>query len=178
MEYTNLEFYNGLLEPIIKSIVKGISYEWILMNSNLYIMADDCILYIINLETKVDNNICLSSKEKNNIFGKAYNIIAQAHINNIIYDNPELDKDPKFMELATAKSSAGAGFYYIDTALYTTFIPVFNGLPYLTKGDKVGVKLYEIEKNKILVNMTVFKKKLCCSYDLYYYIINVNRPIR
>jgi hypothetical protein len=99
--------------------------------------------------------------------------------NNKIFENDNLREDQKFEECINVNATDGATFYFMNANNNTTpFIPVFSGLPILNKNDKLKIELYDCNNHNVLVRMIIFKKKLNIPYDLYYKILDVNRPIR
>lgn len=180
------------LKPYIAEIKKSGAgrYEGVLYQSNLYILVENSVLYIMDLSTLVDpgftytfNNISIdtSTDAPSNLnpyykYAEIQSIIS--HTSNMVYHDPDLQDDPKFMALVTAKASDGAGFYFINTSINTIFTTVFPGLPSIQKTDSVGIKVYNIGDGKLLINYTVFKKKLKVTYEIFYKIINVNCPLR
>lgn len=186
MENNNIDYILEFLKPYIKSMVAAGDYQAYLYQSTLYILVDNAAIFSMNLSTMVDPNFCISLDSKglcqNNIFVYQKMIEVKSiisHTNNtLVYEDPVLMEDPKFVKLANAKASDGAGWYFMNTSIATIFIPVFLGLPSIKKQDQVGIKVYYIGDNKFMIHYNVFKKKLGTSYDLYYQILNVNCPLR
>ena len=187
----NLDDLIMFIKPYIQGMAKSVSAEILLVNGILYMLADNSVVYTMDLSTKVGperyrlhyetGNITpveTDGRISNDLIVKVNQCLSDVHPNNMIFENPDLDQDEKFMEMAFAKASAGASFYFINTKLYPTFIPVFTGFPLLNKGDKIGLKVYDIGNYKLLVNYTIFKKKFGSSYDMFFHILNVNRPLR
>jgi len=180
------------IKPFIAEATKtgGGRYEGVLYQSYLYILVEGAVLYKIDLSGSVDpmitfpfNNMTitdgiLSPNNMNPYYKYAEINSIISHTSNMVYHDPDLQDDPNFMALATAKASEGAGFYFINTSISTICTTVFPGLPYLQKSDSVGLKVYNIGDGKLLINYTVFKKKLKVAYEIYYKIINVNCPLR
>lgn len=182
----------NFIKPFVAEAAKtgADRYEGVLYQSYLYIFVEGSVLYKMNLTGLVDpsitfpfNNATISNGivAPNNMapyykYAEINSIIS--HTNNMVYHDPDLQDDPKFMALATAKASDGAGFYFINTSIATICTTVFPGLPSLQKSDSVGIKVYNLTDGKLLINYTVFKKKLKVAYEIYYKIINVNCPLR
>ena len=180
------------LKPYIVEVKKSGAgrYEGVLYQSYLYILVENSVLYVMDLTTLVDpaftyafNNVSIDTGIVAPINMNPYYKYADlqsiiSHTSNMVYHDPDLQDDPKFMALATAKASDGAGFYFINTSIATIFTTVFPGLPSLQKTDAVGLKVYDIGEGKLLINYTVFKKKLKVTYEIFYKIINVNCPLR
>jgi hypothetical protein len=181
------------LKPYIAEATKtGASrYEGILYQSYLYILVENTVLYKMDLSAVVDPNISyyFNNETINNgsnpvgsnmgpyyKYAEINSIIS--HTSNMVYHDPDLQDDPKFMAMATAKASEGAGFYFINTSIATVCTTVFPGLPSLQKSDSVELKVYNVGDGKLLINYTIFKKKLKVTYDIFYKIINVNCPLR
>lgn len=180
------------IKPYITEATKtgGARYEGVLYQSYLYILVEGAVLYKMDLNGLVDptmtfpfNNLTISDGilSPNNMnpyykYAEINSIIS--HTSNMVYHDPDLQDDPNFMAMATAKASDGAGFYFINTSIAAICTTVFPGLPSLQKSDSVGLKVYNIGDGKLLINYTVFKKKLKVAYEIYYKIINVNCPLR
>lgn len=182
-----IDFLSGYISGMIKSTYCRVT----LSNGILYVMADYSVIYMIDLSNKIDRSTYMefefdagkafnvvTHKNNNEVTIKANQCLSVIHSNNMVYENPNLLEDPKFTELVFAKAGEGAGFYFINTSIYPTFIPVFNGFPALNKADTVGIRVFDIGNYKLMVNYTVYKKKFGCSYDMYFNILNVNRPLR
>ena len=180
------------LKPYIAEVKKSGAgrYEGVLYQSKLYVLVENSVLYIMDLSTLVDpaftyafNNVSIDTGIDAPINMNPYYKYAEicstiSHTSNMVYHDPDLQDDQNFMALATAKASDGAGFYFINTSIATIFTTVFPGLPSLQKTDSVGIKVYDIGDGKLLINYTVFKKKLKVTYEIFYKIINVNCPLR
>ncbi len=180
------------IKPFITEATKtgGGLYEGVLYQSYLYILVEGAVLYKIDLSGLVDPAITFPFDRltisdgiltRNNMtpyykYAEINSIIS--HTSNMVYHDPDLQDDPKFMAMATAKASEGAGFYFINTSIATVCTTVFPGLPSLQKSDSVELKVYNVDDGKLLINYTIFKKKLKVTYDIYYKIINVNCPLR
>lgn len=188
MDQTILNF----IKPFVAEAAKtgADRYEGVLYQSYLYILVEGSVLYKMDLTGLVDPSITFPFDHltisdgiliRNNMtpyykYAEINSIIS--HTSNMVYHDPDLQDDPKFMALATAKASEGAGFYFINTSISTICTTVFPGLPSLQKSDSVGIKVYNLLDGKLLINYTVFKKKLKVAYEIYYKIINVNCPLR
>lgn len=179
------------VKPYVQGMAKSVSAEILLVNGILYMLADNSVVYTMDLSTKIGpdryrfhyetGNITpveTDGRVSNDIIVKVNQCLSDVHPNNMIFENPDLDQDKTFIDMAFAKAGNGASFYFINTKLYPTFIPVFNGLPLLNKGDKIGLNVYDIGTNKLLINYNIFKKKFGCSYNVYFHVLNVNRPLR
>jgi len=179
-----INFINDLCE----SISKGVNYKAVLYMGGLYIFADDTVFYFVDLTTKFldeeysfyrvgSSKYPLDENTKVNIVHKYYEL--KSLMTNKFYENLSILEDEKFNQLVNAKTTDGAGFYFINSFdKENIFIPVFNGLPSLNKKDTVALEIFDIGNHKFLVKMTVFKKKYNLSYELIYKILNVNRPLR
>jgi hypothetical protein len=162
-------------------------------NAHLYIIADRTVLYHIDLSGKLDPNILFGYHNSmdnfsevsideytvNRVLNKYRELKGYELNNNKIYENNSLREDPIFEKYISVKATDGASFYFMNATNNTTpFIPIFSGLPLLSKGDSVKIELYDCGMYNVLVRMIIYKKKLNNSYDLYYKILDVNRPIR
>ena len=181
------------IRSIIKSITRSTYLEVCVYDAHLYIIADRTVLYCIDLTGKLDQNILIGYHNLmddftaiipdeytfNKVLNKYRELKAIELNNNKIYENDNLRDDQKFESCTGAKASDGASFYFMNANNNTTpFIPVFSGLPLLNKNDKVRIELYDCGAYNNLVRMIIYKKKLNIPYDMYYKILDVNRPIR
>ena len=181
------------LQPYITEIKKSgpdLLFKGLLYNSKLYILVEEAVLYVMDLSEKVGPSVSYSFNQDSisdpniyvpldmSVYYKFQEITYNAHIDNMVYHDPVLHEDPKFMALATAKASEGAGFYFINTSIASIFTTVYPGLPAVQKMDKIELKVWNIGDNKLLINYLIQKKKMGITYDIYYKIINVNAPIR
>ena len=180
-------------QSVIKYMTRSVYMEVCVYNAHLYVIADNAIMYCIDLSGKLDPSILIGYHNTMDVFS---NIIVDNSVidkvlskykefkdielnNNKIYEREGLRDDSEFEKRILAKAPDGASFYFVHTNNGTVpFLPIFNGLPILNKGDNVNLELYEIGKYNILVRMIIYKKKLNNLYDLYYKLLDVNRPIR
>ena len=181
------------IQSVMKSLTRSTYLEVCVYSAHLYIIADRTIFYHIDLSGKLDPNILFGYHnlmdnfsaiiEDEFIIGRVLDKYKELRAielyNNRIYENDSLRDDNIFEDCINAKATEGANFYFMNANNGTNpFIPVFSGLPIISKGDKVGIELFDCGGYNLLVRMNVFKKKLNNSYDLYYKILDVNRPIR
>lgn len=180
------------LSNIIKSMTRAIFTEVALSNSILLVLIDNTVLYSADLSGKIDPNIhygfhnsidnfsdhIVDYNEITRLFYKYHEIKNDQLYNNKIYEDYNLREDPKFEEYINNKADNGASFYFINASNSIPFIPIFSGLPILSKPDKAGIELYDLGNHIILTNMKIFKKKLNLHYDLYYKVLDINRPMR
>ena len=83
--------------------------------------------------------------------------------------------DEKFEELLQLKASDGMKFYHmLGKDMNTYLIPVFSGLPNLSKQDKLDIYLYDLQNAYLLVDMHIFKKKLNREISVRYRILKLN----
>lgn len=180
------------IQSIIKQMTRSLYMEVCVIDAHLYMLVDHAVLYHIDLSNKIDPSLIVSYHnlsddfsaiiEDNNIITTVTNKYLEIRsielYNNKIYENNDIRSDPEFNKLINMKASDGASFYYINTNNnITPFIPIFSGLPIVNKPDSVALELYDIGQHKILVHMIIYKAKLKKSYDLYYKILDVNRPM-
>ena len=176
------------LKPYLKSMVPAGAFKAYLCNSTLYTLYDNAVLSCMGLPSMVDPHINISINElglcnvdNSWVYQKYISILPFTHIDNMVYDDPNLMEDKYFEEIVLAKSTEGAKWYFINTSIDTIFVPVYNGLPSVKKGDHVRLRVFNIDhirNDMYLINYTISKKKLNISYDLYYQILNVNHPLR
>ena len=181
------------IQTVMKSMTRSTYLEVCVYNAHLYIIADRTIFYTIDLSGKIDPNVLFGYHNQMDSFStiiqdenmiskvldKYKELRAIELYNNKIYEDDSLRQDEVFEECVGAKATDGASFYFMKANNNTTpFIPVFSGLPILNKNDNIKIELFECGQYNVLVHMTISKKKLGNPYDLYYKILDVNRPIR
>lgn len=181
------------IQGVMKSMTRSTYLEVCIYNAHLFIIADRTIFYSIDLSGKLDPNLLFGYHNSmddfaaviqddytiNKVINKYQELKAIELYNNKIFENDNLRDDQAFEDCINTKATEGATFYFMNASNGTTpFIPVFSGLPILNKNDKIKVELFDCGSYKVLVKMIVFKKKLNTPYNLYYKILDVNRPIR
>lgn len=180
------------LTNIIKNLTRAIYMEVALSNSILIVIADNTVLYSMDLSGKIDPNINYGYRNNYDNYSSHvvdYNLIPKLFYkyhefqtdqlyNNKIYEDENLREDPTYEKYLGNKATDGASFYFMNASNCTPFIPVFSGLPIISKQDRIGVNLFDLSNNIILVNYKIFKKKLNLHYNLYFKILDINRPIR
>ena len=181
------------IQTVMKSMTRSTYLEVCVYSAHLYIIADRTIFYTIDLTGKLDQNIIFGYHNLMDSFSavvqdeymitkvlnKYKELRAIELYNNKIYEDDNLRGDQVFEDCINAKATEGATFYFMKANNNTTpFIPVFSGLPILNKNDNIKIDLYDCGAYNVLVHMNIFKKKLANPYDLYYKILDVNRPIR
>ena len=202
----NIDFnYNN---PQIKDYVIGLtndvikipSYVACLFIGKIIILQDNAILYIIDISDKVPkeaafmfekgieikdgyifDTLATTRDNMNNYTSlvlKFEDTMAIKMISPIIYVNNDLKSDPSFQDYLNLKTVDGVKKFFIKTTDSHPFIPVLAGFPNLNKQDGIGILLYDIGNHKILVQEQIYKQKLKINYDIYYRIIDVNRPLR
>jgi hypothetical protein len=181
------------IRSILKSMTRSTYLEVCIYNAHLYTIADRTVFYYIDLSSKLDPNIIFAY---HNLMDDFNAIVEDQYVlhrvldkyrelkgielyNNKIFENDNLREDQKFEDCINVNATDGASFYFMNANNNTSpFIPVFSGLPILNKNDKLKIELYDCNNHNVLVRMIIFKKKLNIPYDLYYKILDVNRPIR
>ena len=180
------------IQSVIKSMTRSMYLEVCVYNAHLYVIADRTVMYYIDLSGKIDQNllfgyhnlpdnfsaIILDDSTVNRVLDKYRELKSVELNNNKIYERIGIREDPRFEECISVKATDGASFYFMNANNTNPFIPIFSGLPILNKGDTIDLELYDIGNYNVLVRMIIYKKKLKNVYDLYYKILDVNRPIR
>lgn len=184
-----MEYITG----VIKSIVRSGYMEVAVYSSNLLILLDDTVLYTVNLSGKIDPNITCgftnygsfdftnSSAILIKLIRKQEEMQMICTEGNVIYNDPTATEDKSFYAAATLKATEGASFYFINNSHLNNniFIPLFSGLLTLNKGDTVGLSVFKApEQYQYIANMVLFKKKINHSVNIYYRVLDVNRPLR
>lgn len=179
------------IEDLLHGITRGLPTKVLLYMGNLITIADDTFLYHVDISDKAAPDIMFGYKiisgdrvpletyEVRELVNKYTWIRSICTVDNHIFENDALRDDPVYEKMIERKVSDGAELYFMNAKGCTPFIPVFGGLPILNNKDTVGINLYKIDdQHHILVDMNVYKKKFKLSYNLYYQILDVNRPIR
>ena len=180
------------IQSVIKSMTRSMYLEVCVYNAHLHVIADRTVMYCIDLSGKIDQNllfgyhnlpdnfsaIILDDYTVNRVLDKYRELKSVELNNNKIYERIGIREDPRFEECISVKATDGASFYFMNANNTNPFIPIFSGLPILNKGDTIDLELYDIGNYNVLVRMIIYKKKLKNVYDLYYKILDVNRPIR
>lgn len=188
------------ISKIIKSVSRftSLKLEGAIQNSALIFIIDDSLLYHVDLLGKIDSSIVLGFEsvpvisqtetgalvtetklvESQNAYYKVftkYTLLNQECIA-IVFDDPIILEDQIFAEKSAIKASDGCEFYQAKTLNGVITIPIFSGLPLLSKGDKVGLSIYNANiPNQYILRYQVFKKKLNTICSIYYRILNLNR---
>ncbi len=186
-----LQEHVDYINNVITSVVRGCDYEVALNKGNLYIFADNSIFYIIDVSStlgielnygckKFEGNVYpISMDEYNNIIYKYKDISSTITPENLLYENINVREDDSFTALNSMKASDGAGFYYIKIPEKVICIPVFSGLPLLSKPDLAYLAIYRSTlPYEYIVNYIITKKKLKTTYGIIFKILDINRPIR
>ena len=182
-----MEYITG----VIKSIVRSGYMEVAVYCSNLIILLDDTVLYTVNLNGKIDPKVTAGFINSNpvefseNVLIKLIRKLEEMQSvciePNMVYNDPLATDDAKFYNGATLRATDGASFYFINNSHLNNniFIPLFSGLLTLNKGDTAGLSVFKAhEQYQYIVNMDLFKKKIHNHVNLYYRVLDVNRPLR
>ena len=57
-------------------------------------------------------------------------------------------------------------------------VPIYSSNPSLTKQDKLGLAIYEINDKYYMIKMLIYKKKINVLFNYYSRAINLDRPLR
>lgn len=96
----------------------------------------------------------------------------EATVDNLrIYDDYE--------NLINMKASEGGGFYKIaGNDLYKNYLlPVFTGLPSLSKQDKAGIIVKRISREHLLMEYHIYKKKINKTFTMFFRTVDMNRNL-
>ena len=87
----------------------------------------------------------------------------------------DLRSDPEFERLMNLKADDGMKFYKIPgfdkNKVY--MIPVFSGFPNLNKQDTASVDIYANDGISVIVDMTIYKKKLNRDIHMIYKVLDI-----
>lgn len=193
-----VQLYDDRL-PVIKRIITGIisksdlkySNAMITNDNNLVIVVRDTVFYKIqmnellvgepiafycgNFET-LEENCCIHDLNLLESISRIYNLyIYQINVNNLVARDDNLKDNENFQNYLSLKAADGMRFYKLNgNNLNSTFmIPVFSGFPNVSKSDKLGINVYTLIDNHLLVEMVIFKKKINKEVKMYYRTINI-----
>ena len=88
----------------------------------------------------------------------------------------ELRGNEDFESLISLKADDGMKYFKIlGLDMKTTyFIPMFSGFPGLSKPDKMGITIYDIHNGFLINRMTIFKKKINRTINVYFRSIRLS----
>ena len=180
----------------------SLKIEGAIINGTLIFLVDDTILYSINLKEKVDSNLVRGFEsaqaydttetgaltfinntliQSENAYYKITNIYNNIfnQCTVVLFDDPIILDDPVFAKKVAIKATDGCEMYNAKTLSGVISIPVFSGLPLLSKGDKLGLSIYSAyDADQYILHYNVYKKKLNSNCHIYFKILNLNRQLR
>ena len=182
------------INNVITSIIRGCDYEVALYMGDLYIFADNSVYFKINIQAdpsilygfkKFEGNITpLKIDRFNDIIAK-YNLLKSNIVpEKLLYENINVREDQYFNEYNSMKASDGARFMNIPILVDCSTpkiinIPVFPGLPLLSKPDTAGLSVYSgLVMNQYIIRYMIYKKKFKVNVEILFVILDINRPMR
>lgn len=182
------------INNLITSIIRSCDYEVALYMGNLYIFADNSVYFKIDIHA--DTSILYGFKKFegvitplkvdrfNNIISKYNSLKSNTIPEKLLYENINVREDQMFNEYNSMKASDGMGFINIPIIQDCSTpkiinIPVFPGLPLLSKPDTAGLYVYSgIIHNQYIIKYMIYKKKFKVNVEILFVILDINRPMR
>lgn len=213
-----MEYISGIIKSVCR--FSSLKIEGAILNSSLVFIIDDSLMYQIDLAGKIDQTTGIAFTSAPVISQNEYGIIIEETklvpttnmeiymktynhwynwYNNTdnyikVFDDPAILDDPEFINKSSIKASDGCEFYNAKTVNETISIPIFSGLPLLSKGDKIALKIFTENLNSMgdeklrifyakypkeyIIHYNIFKKKINTFCNVYFKILNLNRPLR
>lgn len=212
-----MEYISGIIKSVCR--FSSLKIEGAMVNSSLVFVIDDSLMYQIDLTGKV-NNTSIAFIASPVISQNEYGIIVEdvklvpttnmdvymrtfyrwysrfyEYIDSFtkVFEDPTILDDSDFSSKSIIKASDGCDFYNAKTLDGVISIPVFSGLPLLTKGDKLALEILteKLDTNilnlfatnynypkEYIVHYSIFKKKINTVCNIYFKILNLNRPLK
>ena len=192
------------ITKIIKSVCRfsSLPTKGAIQNSTLYFLIDNSILYEVHAPA-LNNDIVTGFdvgeevyyehsgmlNTRTNYFESLdtwkyimnmYNSIVSEY-SVLSFSDPLLLQNEEYYKLITnLKAPDGNMFYNVKTIDNCISIPIFTGLPLVSKGDTLALNIYSspFENSRYIVNYNIFKKKINMICKVYFKIINLNRNLR
>lgn len=185
---------NTFLRTIIDSLISvDTVFEGIVLNSALYFIKENTVLYQFDLSSFIPNNIyCIfdNISYKSNIdyildIDTAFANITSCRVsqivmnynsyinpNNLIYENNNFNLEyPEYTQL---KKSDGAKKFFVNEIKKDINIPIFifTSLIKLNKSDKLGIKVYKMSEQFSMIVFDIYKSKFKLNYTMTMRILN------
>lgn len=186
---------NTFLRTIIDSLISvDTVFEGIVLNSALYFIKENTILYQFDLSSFIPNNIyCIfdNISYKSNtdyildtdvtfaniiscrIPQTVMNYNSYINPNNLIYENNNFNLEyPEYTQL---KKSDGAKKFFVNEIKKDINIPIFifTSLIKLNKSDKLGIKVYKMSEQFSMIVFNIYKSKFKLNYTMTMRILNI-----
>lgn len=161
-------------------------------NTDIDIIVDNTVIYRMGLKTPtsgtlaalyIDTQTLLSGIPENCLIScpwveQNYNYtMGRLSMGPLLAQQMNLRDDPEFESLLALKSGDGMRFYKVPgfdkNKVY--MIPVFTGFPNLNKQDTANVSIYANDGLSVIVDMTIFKKKLNRDIHMIYKILDITQ---
>lgn len=162
-----------IAETLIPKTSLELTDIMITSDNKLVIIRDNTLLYIMDLKDIVGfyPAVSFSYSKLDQGFDKQllYKITNcyQSYISFIsnsplVADNPNLKENEEFSKLLDMKSGDKLQFFKVPgiDIEKSYIIPVFSGFPNLNKSDTIGIKIYDMLDNHLLIQMIINKKKI------------------
>ena len=156
------------------------------------IIVDNTVLYRTTLKTPpsvnlpilfIDIDMLIKNTPEDKLINcpwveQNYNyIISRLVLGKMVAAKYELRSDPEFEGLIELKADDGMKFYKVPgfekNKVY--MIPVFSGFPNLNKQDSANVEIYANDGVSVIVDMTIYKKKLNRDIHMIYKVLDITQ---
>lgn len=162
-----------IAETLIPKTSLELTDIMITSDNKLVIIRDNTLLYFMDLKdiagfypsvsfsySKLDQGFDKQLLYKiTNCYESYINIMSNSPL---VVDNPNLKENEEFSKLLDMKSGDKLQFFKVPgiDIEKSYIIPVFNGFPNLNKSDTIGIKIYDMLDNHLLIQMIINKKKI------------------
>ena len=192
--------YKDIRAPEVRKLLGSFNRDSyvILIKNTLYALADNSILYIIELKIDCENiqneyvafrpeqldsipedSLIIDQTTFNFVYNKISCILSMDNTYaRQIANVEELRGNDEFENLIAMKSGEGMGYFKLprlDIPGKSIMIPIFTGFPKLSKPDKIGIIVWKILEysNELLVEFKIFKKNINRYMDMYFRILDI-----
>lgn len=160
--------------------IRGIVYD-----GTLYFLVNFGILYMVNINGFPKEITCCFQRnfENPNSFANEDMIIDIPQLFNDtfaklqiitytskppIYIDDNCLEDESINNIQNLRAGDGASKYYINSKLnHRSFVMMSKQMIKMNKGDKLSVKAYDAERNRILYNFELYKKKFNLNINIF-----------
>lgn len=163
-----------IAETLIPKTSLELTDIMITSDNKLIIIRDNTLLYIMDLKdivgfypaisfsySKLDQG---SDKQLLYKITNCYQTYMRymCQVSPLVADIPNLKENEEFSKLLDMKSGDKLQFFKVPgiDIEKSYIIPVFNGFPNLNKSDTIGIKIYDMLDNHLLIQMIINKKKI------------------
>ena len=121
---------------------------------------------------------CIGDIHLLKVMNDCYNYYRNAEINCKLLakdEYEELENDNSFEKLLNMKKADGMKFYKMNglDINESYIVPIFTGFPKLNKSDTIGISIYDLDNQHLLIIFDIFKKKINRNYKIYFRTIKL-----